>query len=39
GYLAAGNTAEAIIKDFPDLTRAQITACRDYARESAQFGP
>ncbi|HIC91526.1 MAG TPA: DUF433 domain-containing protein [Syntrophaceae bacterium] len=33
GYLAAGNTAEEIIKEFPDLTEEQIAACLDYARD------
>lgn len=33
GYLAAGNTAEEIIKEFPDLAKEQIAACLDYARD------
>ena len=37
GYLAAGKTAEQIIAEFPDLTREQIAACLDYARELAEF--
>ena len=37
GYLAAGNTAEEIIAEFPDITREQIAACLDYARELAEF--
>jgi len=37
GYLAAGNTVEEIIGEFPDLTREQITACLDYARELSEF--
>ena len=37
GYLAAGKTAEDIIAEFPDLTRDQIAACLDYARELAEF--
>lgn len=37
GHLAAGNTAEQIIAEFPDLTREQIAACLDYARELAEF--
>jgi uncharacterized protein (DUF433 family) len=37
GYLAAGQTAEDIITEFPDLTRDQIAACLDYARELAEF--
>lgn len=37
GYLAAGKTAEEIIAEFPDLTREQIAACLDYARDLAEF--
>ncbi|MFH1702209.1 MAG: DUF433 domain-containing protein [Nitrospirota bacterium] len=37
GYLAAGNTVEEIIEEFPDLTREQIAACLDYARELSEF--
>ncbi len=37
GYLAAGNTAEEIIKEFPDLTKERIVACLDYARELSEF--
>lgn len=37
GYLAAGNTFEEIIEQFPDLTRDQIAACLDYARELSEF--
>jgi uncharacterized protein (DUF433 family) len=37
GYLAAGKTAEDIVAEFPDLTREQIAACLDYARELAEF--
>ncbi len=37
GYLAAGNTAEQIIREFPDLTSEQISACLDYARELSEF--
>jgi uncharacterized protein (DUF433 family) len=33
GYLAAGNTSDKIIEEFPDLTEEQIAACLDYARE------
>lgn len=33
GYLAMGNNAEEIIKEFPDLAKEQIFACLDYARE------
>jgi uncharacterized protein (DUF433 family) len=37
GYLAAGHTAEEIIIEFPDLTKEQIMACLDYARDLAEF--
>jgi uncharacterized protein (DUF433 family) len=37
GYLAAGKNAEEIIREFPDITREQIAACLDYARELAEF--
>ena len=37
GYLAAGNTPEDIIKEFPDLAQEQIAACLDYARELSEF--
>lgn len=37
GYLAAGSTLEDIIGEFPDLTRADIAACLDYARDLADY--
>jgi uncharacterized protein (DUF433 family) len=37
GYLAANYDADAIIGQFPDLTRDDIAACLDYARELADF--
>lgn len=37
GYLAAGNTVEEIIEEFPDITKEQIAACLDYARELSEF--
>lgn len=37
GYLAADKTAEEIIEEFPDLTKEQIAACLDYARELSEF--
>jgi uncharacterized protein (DUF433 family) len=37
GYLAAGQTADEIVAEFPDLTHEQIAACLDYARELAEF--
>ena len=37
GYLAAGKTAEEILAEFPELTREQIAACLDYARDLTEF--
>lgn len=37
GYLAAGNTFEEIIEEYPDLAKEQIAACLDYARELSEF--
>lgn len=37
GYLATGNTPEEITKEFPDITKEQIAACLDYARELSEF--
>ena len=37
GCLAASKTAEDIIAEFPSLTRDQIAACLDYARELAEL--
>lgn len=37
GYLAAGKTAEDITAELPDLSREQIAACLDYARELSEF--
>jgi uncharacterized protein (DUF433 family) len=37
GYLAAGRETGAILKEFPDLTAADIVACLDYARALADF--
>jgi uncharacterized protein (DUF433 family) len=37
GYLAAGNTYDHIIQEFPDLSNEQIAACLDYARELSEF--
>jgi len=34
GYLAAGQSANRITAEFPDLTRDQIAECLDYARAS-----
>ena len=37
GYLAAGSTFDDIIKELPDLTKEQIAACLDYARDLSEF--
>lgn len=37
GYLAAGKTAEEILGEFPEVTREQVAACLDYARDLAEF--
>jgi uncharacterized protein (DUF433 family) len=37
GYLAAGKTYEEVIAEFPDLTREDIAACLDYARDLAEY--
>ncbi len=37
GYLAAGNTFEKIIQEFPELNKKHILACLDYARDLAEF--
>ena len=37
GYLAVSHTPEQIIAEFPDLTKEQIIACLDYARELSEF--
>ena len=37
GYLAAGCETDAILKEFPDLTPADVVACLDYPRELADF--
>jgi uncharacterized protein (DUF433 family) len=37
GYLAAGKDFEEIMKEFPDLTKEQIAACLDYARDLSEF--
>ncbi|MBW1754250.1 MAG: DUF433 domain-containing protein [Deltaproteobacteria bacterium] len=37
GYLAAGNSIDEIIVEFPDLNKDHISACLDYARDLAEF--
>jgi uncharacterized protein (DUF433 family) len=33
GYLASGMTAEQIVEDFPELTRADVRACLAFAAD------
>jgi uncharacterized protein (DUF433 family) len=37
GFLAAGYSAEDIMKEYPGLKAEQIAACLDYARDLAEF--
>jgi len=37
GYLANGKTFDEVIADFPGLTREQIKACLEYAKELSEF--
>lgn len=37
GYLAAGESTDKIIQEYPDLKEEQIAACLDYARDLADF--
>ncbi|MBN1106932.1 MAG: DUF433 domain-containing protein [Deltaproteobacteria bacterium] len=37
GYYAAGNNAQQILTEFPDLNKEQVAACLDYARDLAEF--
>ena len=37
GYLASNNTVEQIVDEFPDITKEQIAACLDYARDLSDF--
>ena len=37
GYLAAGRDAAAIVREFPDLTPADVAACLAFARDLADF--
>ena len=37
GYLAAGHLSDEIIVEFPDLSKEQIAACLDYARDLSEF--
>ncbi|MFH7029949.1 MAG: DUF433 domain-containing protein [Heteroscytonema crispum UTEX LB 1556] len=37
GYLATGQTQDEIIQEFPGLSKEQIAACLDYARDLSEF--
>jgi len=37
GYLAAGDSTDKIIQEYPDLKEEQIAACLNYARDLADF--
>jgi uncharacterized protein (DUF433 family) len=37
GYLAAGYSFEGIIGQFPDLSKEQVLACLEYARDLSEF--
>jgi uncharacterized protein (DUF433 family) len=37
GYVAAGRSTEAIVREFPDLSADDIVACLQYARDLADF--
>jgi len=37
GYLAAGQSTQQIMEEFPDMRPEQIAACLDYARDLAEF--
>jgi uncharacterized protein (DUF433 family) len=37
GYLAGGKDTQEIKKEFPDVTKEQVAACLDYARDLAEF--
>lgn len=37
GYLAADRSRDEILREFPDLTTNDISACLDYARDLAEF--
>ena len=36
GYLASDQTSAEIIEEFPNLSKEQIAACLDYARELSE---
>jgi len=37
GYLAEGASTDEVLKEYPDLTREDVTACLRYARDLSEF--
>lgn len=37
GYLAAGKAYDEIVGEFQDITKEQIAACLNYARDLSEF--
>jgi uncharacterized protein (DUF433 family) len=37
GYVAAGETTEHILREYPDITAQDVVACLQYARDLADF--
>lgn len=37
GYLAEGSSTDEVLKEYPDLTREDVTACLRYARDLSEF--
>jgi len=37
GYLAAGRTTQDVLRELPDLTKEQVSACLIYARDLAEY--
>ena len=37
GYLASDHNFDEIIEEFPELSKANISACLDYARDLSEF--
>jgi uncharacterized protein (DUF433 family) len=37
GYLAAESSFEHVLREFPELTKDQIAACLNYARDLSEY--
>ena len=37
GYLAEGASTDEVLKEYPDLTPEDVTACLRYARDLSEF--